>query len=75
MYNEDIKAYIKRYFSDDLQNDEHITAAMERKQLKRWLLNWANDSIDETIEKIQLDIKDKKTRQYVQTGGGWAPKE
>lgn len=72
MYNEDIKAYIKRYFSDDLQYDETITAAMERNQIKKWLLAWANDSIEETMQKIQLDIKEKKTRQYVQSGGGWA---
>ena len=65
MYNEDIKAYIKRYFSDELQNDEHITAAMERQQLRKWLLGWANDSIEETMQKIQLDIKDKNTEAYM----------
>ena len=65
MYNEDIKAYIKRYFSDELQNDEHIAAAMERQQLRKWLLGWANDSIEETMEKIQLDIKDKYTEAHM----------
>jgi len=65
MYNEDIKAYIKRYFSDELQNDERITAAMERKQLKRWLLDWANNSIEETMQKIQLDIKYKQTKELL----------
>ena len=44
-YSEDsIKAYIKRYFSDDLQHDETIAGAMERKQLQKWLTNWAKDS-------------------------------
>lgn len=65
MYNEDIKAYIKRYFSDELQYDETITAAMERNQLKKWLLGWANDSIDETMQKIQLDIKNKRTENLL----------
>lgn len=65
MYNEDIKAYIKRYFSDELQYDETITAAMERNRLKRWILDWANDSIDETMQKIQLDIKYKHTKELL----------
>lgn len=64
MYNEDIKAYIKRYFSDELQNDEHIAAAMERQQLRKWLLGWANNSIEETMQKIQLDIKERKTQSW-----------
>lgn len=38
-----IKAYINRYFSQDLQYDETIAGAMERKQLQRWLLAWAGD--------------------------------
>ena len=43
-YSEDsIKAYIKRYFSDDLQHDETIAGSMERKQLQKWLLAWAKD--------------------------------
>jgi hypothetical protein len=65
MYNEDIKACIKRYFSDDLQYDETITAAMERNQLKKWILNWANDSIEETMQKIQLDIKERQTQKLL----------
>lgn len=40
---QDIKAFIKRYFSDDLQYDESIAGAMERKQLQKWLLDWAGD--------------------------------
>ena len=43
-YSEDsIKAYIKRYFSDDLQHDETIAGSMERKQIQKWLLTWAKD--------------------------------
>ena len=40
---ESIKAYIKRYFSDDLLNDKTITGDMERQQLRKWLLTWAKD--------------------------------
>ena len=40
---ESIKAYIKRYFSDDLQHDETIAGSMERKQLTKWMLEWAKD--------------------------------
>ena len=61
---ESIKAYIKRYFSDDLLNDKTITGDMERQQLRKWLLAWANDCIDETMQKIQLDIKEKKTQSW-----------
>ena len=64
MYNQDIKAYIKRLYSQELEHDETIGAAMERQQLRKWLLAWANDSIDETMEKIQLDIKDNKTQHW-----------
>ena len=32
-----------RYFSQDLQYDETIAGAMERKQLQKWLLDWAGD--------------------------------
>lgn len=38
-----IKAYINRYFSQDLQYDESIAGAMERNQLRKWLLAWAKD--------------------------------
>ena len=38
-----IKAYIKRYFSDELLNDKTITGDMERQQLRKWLLTWAKD--------------------------------
>jgi hypothetical protein len=62
MYNQDIKAYIKRLYSEELEHDETIEAAMERQQLRKWLLDWANDSIEETMQKIELDIKDKKTQ-------------
>jgi hypothetical protein len=41
--NEDAKAYVQRYFSDELQYDETPVGAMERKQLKKWLLEWAAD--------------------------------
>jgi hypothetical protein len=41
--NELIKSYILRLFSQELQYDETPTGAMERKQLTRWLLNWANE--------------------------------
>ena len=40
---ESIKAYIKRYFSDDLLNDKTIAGDMERQQLRKWLLTWAKD--------------------------------
>ena len=36
-----IKSYILRYFSDELQYDESPVGAMERNQLKKWLLEWA----------------------------------
>jgi hypothetical protein len=65
MYNQDIKAYIKRLYSEELEHDESIGAAMERQQLRKWLLAWANDSIEETMQKIQLDIKDKNTEAYM----------
>ena len=64
MYNQDIKAYIKRLYSQELEHDETIGAAMERQQLRKWLLAWANDCIDETMQKIQLDIKEKKTQSW-----------
>lgn len=39
----DIKAYINRYFSQDLQYDETPGGAMERNQLRKWMLDWAKD--------------------------------
>ena len=42
-----IKAYIKRYFSDELLNDKTITGDMERQQLRKWLLTWAKDCTGE----------------------------
>jgi hypothetical protein len=41
--NEDAKAYIQRLFSQELQYDETPTGAIERNQLKKWLLEWAAD--------------------------------
>lgn len=41
--NEDAKAYIQRYFSDELQYDETPVGSLERNQLKKWLLEWASD--------------------------------
>jgi hypothetical protein len=41
--NTDAKAYIQRYFSQELQYDETPTGAIERNQLKKWLLEWASD--------------------------------
>jgi len=39
----DIKAYINRFFSDELQYDETPAGAMERNQLRKWMLYWAKD--------------------------------
>jgi hypothetical protein len=39
----DIKAYINRYFSNELQYDETPTGARERYLLQKWLLEWAKD--------------------------------
>ena len=36
-----IKSYILRLFSDELQYDETPVGALERNQLKKWLLEWA----------------------------------
>lgn len=36
-----IKGYITRFFSKELQIDQTLGGAMERKQLEKWLLNWA----------------------------------
>lgn len=49
-----IKAYINRYFSQDLQYDETIAAAMERNQLRKWLLAWAGDREQHSFEKPEL---------------------
>lgn len=37
----DIKSYILRLFSQKLQYDESLEAGMERRQLEKWLLDWA----------------------------------
>jgi hypothetical protein len=49
--NELIKSYILRLFSQELQYDETPTGAMERKQLTRWLLNWANEQDSSELKK------------------------
>lgn len=71
-----IKAYIIRYFSDELEQDQSLEGRMERAQLKKWLLDWAgNKEYEEHLKRIELDIKDRYTErcmEYVQTGGGWA---
>jgi hypothetical protein len=36
-----IKGYITRFFSKELQVDQTLRGAMEKKQLEKWLLNWA----------------------------------
>ena len=38
-----IKSYILRLFSDELQYDETPVGALERNQLRKWLLEWASD--------------------------------
>lgn len=89
MNNADIKAYIQRYFSDELQYDETPVGAMERNQLKKWMLEWAKDyTVPQTTEAYMRewaknqplnwpsDFDHKHQRpEAVQTGGGWAPKE
>lgn len=61
---DNIKDYILRYFSDELEQDQSLGAKMERAQLKKWLLDWAGGKgCEENTEKCM---------QYVQTGGGWA---
>lgn len=37
-----IKNYISRFFSHDLRVDQSLGGSMERKQLEKWLLNWAS---------------------------------
>ncbi len=41
--SDSIKAFINRFFSDDLRNDKSIAAGMERHQLEKWLRQWAAD--------------------------------
>jgi hypothetical protein len=38
-----IKAFINRFFSDDLRLDKSIAAGMERHQLEKWLRQWSED--------------------------------
>lgn len=56
--------HIKRLYSQELQCDATVAANMERQQIRKWLLAWANDCIDETMQKIQLDIKDNKMQHW-----------
>jgi hypothetical protein len=37
-----IKICIVKFFSEELQQDKSLGGSMERKQLKKWLLSWAN---------------------------------
>ena len=47
----DIKAYINRFFSDELQYDETPAGAMERNQLRKWMLYWAGDETNSKLKK------------------------
>jgi hypothetical protein len=47
----DIKAYINRYFSDELQYDETPTGAMERWRLQKWMLDWAKEEPNSELKK------------------------
>jgi hypothetical protein len=47
----DIKAYINRYFSDELQYDETPTGAYERLQLQKWMLRWAKEETNSELKK------------------------
>jgi len=38
-----IKNYIKLYFSSELQKDDSLTGAMKRRQLEKWLIQWAQE--------------------------------
>lgn len=57
MCNQHIKMHIKRLYSAELECDATVAAAMERQQLRKWLLTWANDDMDNTMQTIQLDNK------------------
>ena len=86
-YSEEfIKAYIKRYFSDDLRHDASIAGDAERLQLRKWLLTWAKDYTgdpsylrERALNQPQHWEKREESRprapQAVQTGGGWARAE
>jgi|LakMenEpi03Aug12_release.lakeMendotaPanAssembly.Ray.scaffolds.fasta_scaffold6105447_1 hypothetical protein len=58
----DIKAYINRYFSDDLQYDETPAGAMERNQLRKWMLYWAQEETNTKLKKQVL--KSSKTNKF-----------
>jgi hypothetical protein len=58
----DIKAYINRYFSDELQYDETPAGAMERNQLRKWMLYWANEETNTKLKKEFL--KPSKTNKF-----------
>jgi len=47
----DIKAYINRYFSQELQYDETPAGAMERWRLQKWMLEWAKDEVNSELKK------------------------
>jgi hypothetical protein len=47
----DIKAYINRYFSDELQYDETPAGAYERLQLQKWMLRWAKEETNSELKK------------------------
>jgi len=47
----DIKAYINRYFSQELQYDETPAGAMERNQLRKWMLYWAQEETNSELKK------------------------
>jgi hypothetical protein len=47
----DIKAYINRYFSDELQYDETPTGSRERFLLQKWMLEWAKDEANSELNK------------------------
>jgi hypothetical protein len=47
----DIKAYINRFFSDELQYDESPAGAMERWRLQKWMLYWAQEETNSELKK------------------------
>jgi hypothetical protein len=52
----DIKAYINRFFSDELQYDESPAGAMERWRLQKWMLDWAKDY---TVPQTENNVADQ----------------
>lgn len=39
-----VKEYLIRYFSDELQSDKSLSGSMERKQLRKRILDWSTQS-------------------------------